>query len=71
MKTKIRYSECVHGDRAGNFDHYVTSKATKQTFNTLKDTDDRITEVTTYYHGSRIIGKQTRDICGYRYFLRD
>jgi len=70
MKTKIKYTECIHGDRAGNFDHYVSSKATRQESSKWRDSHGRIIETTVYYRGLKIIGKQTRDSFGYRYFLR-
>jgi hypothetical protein len=66
----MKFDECIHGDRAGNFDHYVSSKATRTKFETRKDYFGKIVETTVYYRGAAIIGKMLRDSFGYRYFLR-
>lgn len=53
-----------------NFDHYVSSKASRTVIETRKDSFGKTIETHKYFVGSRIEGIIIRDVTGYQYFLR-
>lgn len=63
--TSIQFSEFRDGNSAEKFVHCVESASTRTTFKVTSEL-----ETTTYWRGKRIIGKQTRDLTGYRYYIR-
>ena len=70
MATKqIQYEELRHFGPE-NFCAMVDTPSTKQASKTTTDQFDRQTEQTVFYRGSKILGMQTRSVCGYRYYIR-
>jgi hypothetical protein len=63
------YDEITHF-AAENFCFLVDTPSTREKRTMRLDDFGRTIETIVFYRGSRILGKQVRDVCGWRYYLR-